>query len=184
MNRCKLMFLLLAIAGASVPAVAQSVPVRIWHWAGHHKEVLLADSLVIGGWSADAAMSTRCQDEFPTACIEGNSLLGPHPSAGKLWGYSLGFAGALVAANHATSHYLPSPYKHAFWAWSGWIGIAEGINVNNGVNSLERLERLGSPPTQTFTCPVTPSSSGSGPVLCWQGSAREARRATASAGSN
>lgn len=158
----KVLVLLLAIAGASAPAVAQSVPVRVWHWAGHHKEVLLADGLVVGGWSADAAWSTRCQHEFPSACIEGNSLLGPHPGAGKLWGYSIGFAGALVAANHVTYRYLPNPYKHAFWAWSGWVGIGEAFNVNNGVNYLEGLEGL--PPPQTFTCPVTEGSSG--PVLC------------------
>jgi hypothetical protein len=74
----------------------------------------------------------------------------------------MGFAGALVAANHVTWRYLPSPYKHAFWAWSGWVGIGEGINVNNGVNYLERLESL--PPPQTFACPVT--AGGSGPALC------------------
>jgi hypothetical protein len=170
MSHCrKLLFLLLAIVGASVPAFAQSVPARAWHWAGRHKELLLADGLLTASLSADAAESIRCQHEFPVTCVEQNPLMNRHPSEGAYWRWTLGVDGAIIAANHIGWHFMPGRYKHLIWSWSGAMTINEGIGVKQDVDWLERMEG----PTQTFTCSVTQGSSG--PVLC---SVRHANRFT------
>lgn len=138
----------LVIAGASTPVVAQSVPVRVWHWAEHHKELLLADGLVVGGWYADAAISIRCQHEFPVTCIEENTLVGPHPSEGKFLGYATLFSAGLVAVNHVTWHVMPGPFKHLIWAWCAPTAIDKVYVVNHNANYLEWLESH--PTTVTF----------------------------------
>lgn len=153
----KVLVLLLAIAGASAPAVAQSMPARVWHWAGHHKEVLLADVIDAGSWYADATISMRCQHEFPTACIEGNHLIGPHPSDGTFLRYTTLYAGGLVTANHLTWHFAHGYYKHLIWVWTIPTGISEGDAVNSNANYIEWLEAVSQP---TCTIYVTAGTGG------------------------
>ncbi|HTZ74564.1 MAG TPA: hypothetical protein VMB47_11630 [Candidatus Aquilonibacter sp.] len=140
----------LSIAALSVAATASlnaqqfhegrraSVLGRTTQYVRTHKELLLADTLVVAALSADAASSVHCQQTNPVGCIESNPFLGRHPSASATWGYSLGFSAGIVAINHALFSIAPKdPVRHIALFSSVAIAVTEIPTVRNNVQTSE-----------------------------------------------
>ena len=119
---------------------------RIQHYVGTHRELLASDALLIGAFSADAVSSVKCQHEATPddQCIEGNKLLGIHPSELTFWGYFTGLEAISIAASHVLWHKHPdSPWRHISWALPIVYSICEIPTVRTNLDtSIPRIERL------------------------------------------
>jgi hypothetical protein len=124
---------------AQVPAIKPAFPERVWHFAGHHKELLAADAIAIMAEAADSASSVHCQ-RIP-GCTETNSQLGRHPSELSTWGQSMGLSSLLIAGNAVIWHFAADPFdRHVMWLGTGALAIDQIFNVNNNVNIAEGLQ--------------------------------------------
>jgi hypothetical protein len=120
---------------------------RIQHYVGTHKELLASDALLIAALSADAVSTVKCQHlstpDFD--CIEGNKLLGIHPSELTSWGYFTGLEAVYVTASHLWWHKHPdSPWRHITWALPIAYSIYEvpivRTNLETSPDNRQRLQ--------------------------------------------
>jgi hypothetical protein len=128
---------------AILPLSCQAQPFgAILHYAARHKELILADAVIIAAWSADAASTVNDERNCPT-CVETNPFLGPHPTKHQLWLSAAGFAGAETTVNHLIWHYAPDPvYRHMVWAQSIMLGSMEANNVAGNVQAAQAYVRF------------------------------------------
>ena len=121
-----------------IPAQKSNAVEHVVHYVATHKRLLIADSIVLLAWSADAASSNRCQSENRAGCIEQNPLLGKHPGPGATWGYAMGVASAQIAIGHLVwweGNKVDSEAAHVIiWLNPITIGIIEYFNVHTNVN--------------------------------------------------
>src|ERR1700733_8599501 len=119
---------------------------RIKHYAVTHKELLASDALLIGAFSVDAVSTVKCQHlstpDFN--CVEGNKLLGIHPSELTVWGYFTGLEAVYVAASHLLWHKHPdSLWRHISWGLPIAYSISEiptvRINLETAPDNGQRL---------------------------------------------
>jgi hypothetical protein len=123
----------------------RSVFGRIRHYVGTHKELLASDALLGAAFSADAVSSVKCQHQATPdfECIEGNKLLGIHPSELTYWGYFTGLETVYVAASHLWWHKHPdSPWRHITWALPIAYSICEVPTVRTNLETADGIERL------------------------------------------
>jgi len=117
---------------APVESTGRSVPGRIRHYLGTHKELLASDALLIAALSADAISSLRCQHRFGPDCVEGNPLLPNHPSEFMYWGYFTGEEALYITAIHLWWHRNPSSrWRHIDWVVPIAASIIEMPNVRD-----------------------------------------------------
>src|ERR1700691_1997453 len=94
---------------AVLPISCQAQPFeKILHYAAKHKELILADAVIVAAWSADAASTVNDERNCPS-CVETNPFLGPHPSRHAIWISAVGYAGVQTTFNHLIWHYAPDP---------------------------------------------------------------------------
>lgn len=109
---------------------------HLWHYIGTHKELLAADAVVVAAWSADA--SSTVYDEHHCVCVEQNALLGKNPSAGAVWSYAIGAAGAQVGVNHLVWHYAPDHSdQHLLWFVMAPLVGMEASNIYSNVQAAD-----------------------------------------------
>jgi hypothetical protein len=118
-------------------------PARVVIYAKTHKELLLADTILILAESADAASSVHCQKVAPTGCVERNIILSHHPNEVDTWSVALGMnAGMLIALNHLIWKFAPAPeLRHMVWFTTGPIALVESINVDDNAATAARLQQ-------------------------------------------
>jgi hypothetical protein len=135
---------------AALPARAQerealrpAFPARVAGYVKTHKELLLADTILILAESADAASSVHCQKVAPTGCVERNIILSHHPNEVDTWSVALGMnAGMLIALNHLIWKFAPAPeLRHMIWFTTGPIALVESINVDDNAATAARLQQ-------------------------------------------
>jgi hypothetical protein len=89
---------------------------KMGHYLAHHKELILADAVVIAAWSVDAA-STEHDLHICPGCVETNPLLNAHPSTRDVWLVALGSAGAQMTLGQMFWHRENRRvYQHLIWA--------------------------------------------------------------------
>ena len=111
---------------------------KIAHYMAHHKEMILADAVIIAAWSADAASTVHDQHVCP-ACVETNPFLSAHPSTHAVWLVGMGSAGTEVTLQHLLWHYAPETgYHHLAWVPAVIIGSTEAKNVWGNVQAGKR----------------------------------------------
>ncbi|HTS07532.1 MAG TPA: hypothetical protein VMP68_18275 [Candidatus Eisenbacteria bacterium] len=76
--------------------------------------LLLSDTALVLGGTADDASSIHCQHMHP-ACVESNFALPVHPSNAQLYGSSAALAVGIIAANHWLAHALRDRHR---WKYS------------------------------------------------------------------
>jgi hypothetical protein len=105
-----------------------------------HKSLLASDGVLILSALADASSAAHCQ-QVSRSCIEKNALLGPHPSAGTLYGTKLSITAGLIAVDHYWVHEFkespPNDGLYLFW-WSAFVGENFYGTLTN-VNTAGRL---------------------------------------------
>jgi hypothetical protein len=123
-----------------IALLASSVQAGPKHFLRTHKEVILADTFIFMAWSADAAISNKCQ-RLP-GCIERNPLLGNHPGSSETWGYALGMASAISAGNLFVWNRAPATeLRHMIWFWTGPFLLFDYFNIKSNVDTVQRLEQ-------------------------------------------
>jgi hypothetical protein len=129
-----------------IESTGRSVFGRIRHYVSTHKELLASDAFLFAALSADAVSSVKCQHEstpeFP--CVEGNKLLGIHPSELTYWGYFTGLEAVYVAASHLWWHKHPdSPWRHTAWILPIVYSICEVPTVRSNLETYpDKSQRL------------------------------------------
>jgi hypothetical protein len=133
---------LLGCVLAVLPLSCQAQPFgKILHYAARHKELILADAVIIAAWSADAASTVNDERNCPS-CVETNPFLGPHPSEHQLWLSAVGISGVETSLNHLIWHYAPDPvYRHMVWAQPVMLGSMEANNVAGNVQAAQNYAR-------------------------------------------
>jgi hypothetical protein len=129
-----------------LPLSCQAEPfAKIFHYAARHKELILADAVIIAAWSADAASTVNDTHNCPN-CVETNPFLGAHPSAHAVWLSAMGFSATQTAVNHLIWHYAPaSVYRHMIWAQGVMLGSTEANNVYGNVQAAQSSSRANHP---------------------------------------
>lgn len=132
-----------ALAQEPQRATRPAFPARVVGYVKTHKELLLADTVLILAESADAASSVHCQKVSPTGCVERNIILSHHPNEADTWSVALGMnAGALIAFNHLIWKFAPAPeLRHFVWFTAGPIALVESINVYDNTAATARLQQ-------------------------------------------
>ena len=123
--------LLLCVLSASAQ-MKPSVPARVSNFIRTHKRLLVADSILILAWSADAASSVHAQKSG--CCVESNPIVGPHPSEAATWGFAMGMAGLMVTGEHliwwaGNKYDEREAARVAIWLPPIAFGITEFYNV-------------------------------------------------------
>ena len=112
---------------------------RVAYYVSTHKELLIADTLVVFAEAADAASSVHCQ-RLP-GCVEQNSLLGKHPNELQTWGAAMGFSAGEITLVHLIRYFAPDRFtRHIFWGPVAAQCIREVWNVHSNVNAAEFLQ--------------------------------------------
>jgi len=108
---------------------------KFFRFVTTHKVVLGSDAALMLSALADAASAAHCQHVDPY-CYEKNSFLGPHPSAGALYGTKLGFTALYIGIDHLWEDVYKgeAPEKvHLFWdAWlvsQNYGGTLSNVNT-------------------------------------------------------
>jgi len=113
---------------------------RVGHYINTHKELLVADVLVVAAWSADAASSVHCQRI--AGCTETNALLGKNPNEFHTWLAAMAPAAALITLDHLAVHFAPDKFdSHLFWFGPAGLCGLEFFNVKGNVDAAEYLQR-------------------------------------------
>jgi hypothetical protein len=106
-----------------------------------HKELIASDAIIFAALSADAASSVHCQS-ISVSCAEQNPFLNRRPSIPATWSFAMGYAGSVIAADHALWHITRNDKftSHLIWLSSLPIGVIETLNVKSNVNTAEGLQ--------------------------------------------
>ena len=116
---------------------------KVGHYIKTHRELLLADGVVFASVSANAWTSVDCGRFYPY-CVEGNSILGPHPPASHEWLGALGVGTAVNAWTHfvwheAVKHPHSTPARHFIWAFDVGptvVAAQHALHDSQGANFL------------------------------------------------
>jgi hypothetical protein len=130
----------LIIAILVLSPVLQAKP-HVMRYIQSHKELIASDAIIFAALSADAASSVHCQS-ISVSCTEQNPFLNRRPSAPATWSFAMGYAGSVIAADHALWHITRNDKftGHLIWLSSLPIGIIETLNVKSNVNTAEGLQ--------------------------------------------
>lgn len=153
MRLAALVLLLAQIAVAQVPAEHVSKMHRFGDWFLRHEERIIQTSIVLGR-SADAATTTHALN---AGAVEGNGILGKHPSTAAVWVFDEGIAAGVVFCIHEiyswkdphTGEVLDSSRN-----WGELIGIVSGLFA--GFQSAANLQAIGACTTNPAIVPGTP----------------------------
>jgi len=118
------------------------VVARVGQYLRSHKELLIADTIVLLAWSADAGSSVHCQ-HVSSGCVDSNSVVGPHPSNAATWAFAEGMAVGLIAGQHLVwwqANKVDPEARHVILLFPAAIGITEYWNVTGNVAAANRLE--------------------------------------------
>ena len=117
-------------------------PAKIGHYIHTHKELLIADAVVLLAWSADAASSVHCQHVSPY-CVDSNSVVGPHPSNAATWGFAESMAVGLIVGEHLfwwQANKVDPEARHIILLFPAAVVITQYWNVSGNVAAANRLE--------------------------------------------
>jgi hypothetical protein len=120
---------------------ARKLP-RIAHYIRTHKELLIADAIILLAQSADAGSTAHCQHVSPL-CIETNGVIGPHPSNGAAWADAEVTAVELIVALHLfwwQANKVNPDARHIVLVFPVVDGISEYCTVTGNVAAANRLE--------------------------------------------
>lgn len=123
--------LIIAVLLCVAPLASANPVAHVWHFAGHHKELIAVDVLEAASYSADAA-STRYAERKCLGCVEANPWISPRPSAHEVWGVAGGYTFSLAAVNGLLWHYSRGEYKsdrHLVWFVAVPVLVNEGVFV-------------------------------------------------------
>lgn len=114
--------------------VKVSLAAKASHYVRTHKRLLVADTLIMASWAADAASSVHAQKSG--CCVEGNPILGPHPNEFHTWLFAMGVGSAMVTGEHliwwAGNKYGDPEAAHLLiWPGPVALGITEFFNVRD-----------------------------------------------------
>jgi hypothetical protein len=114
---------------------------RVGHYIRTHKELLVADTIIVLAEGADAASSVHCQRTSPN-CVERNSTVGSHPSNAVTWGYAAGTAAALLTGEHLLwwlAKKVDPGARHLVVIAPIASGVTEYWSVSGNVDAANRL---------------------------------------------
>ena len=117
-------------------------PAKIRHYIRTHKELLIADAVILLAQSADAGSTVHCQHVSPF-CVETNGVIGPHPSNGATWADAEVTAVGLIVALHLfwwQANKVDPEARHIVLLFPVVDGISTYWSVSGNVAAANRLE--------------------------------------------
>jgi hypothetical protein len=132
-------------AEAQISFHRRGFPEKVGHFVRRH-ELAISDTVIAYAFSADVASSITCQHVNPSGCFDKNSLLGLHPSDGRLIAWGSIATAIFITGDHIFWHETKrdggkyAVARHAIWIATGLIASSEVKTVSGNVATARQVQ--------------------------------------------
>lgn len=132
-------------ARAQISSHRRGFPGKVGHFVSRH-ELLISDTVIAYAFAADVASSMNCQHVNPSGCFDKNSLLGLHPSDGRLIAWGSIATAIFITGDHLFWHETKrdggkyAVARHAIWIATGLIAASEVKTVSGNVATARQVQ--------------------------------------------